>query len=43
MIQEGHSKEVYALGCQDDGALIASGSVFIYFYFSFDFRKMVVG
>lgn len=27
MIQEGHSKEVYALGCQDDGALIASGSV----------------
>lgn len=31
MIQEGHSKEVYALGCQDDGALIASGSVFIFF------------
>lgn len=27
MTQEGHSKEVYAVGCQDDGALIASGSV----------------
>lgn len=44
MIQEGHSKEVYALGCQDDGALIASGSVFNFFFFSsFDFGEMVVG
>lgn len=25
MIQEGHSKEVYALAFQDDGALAASG------------------
>lgn len=25
MVQEGHSKEVYALAFQDDGALVASG------------------
>ena len=25
LIQEGHSKEVYALAFQDDGALVASG------------------
>lgn len=27
MTQEGHSKEVYALTFQDDGALVASGLV----------------
>jgi U4/U6 small nuclear ribonucleoprotein PRP4 len=25
LLQEGHSKEVYALTFQDDGALVASG------------------
>jgi len=30
MTQEGHSKEVYALTFQDDGALVASGWVTIY-------------
>ena len=30
MTQEGHSKEVYALTFQDDGALVASGWVKIY-------------
>ncbi len=27
LLQEGHSKEVYAIEFQDDGALVASGSV----------------
>lgn len=25
LLQEGHSKEVYAIGWQDDGALVATG------------------
>lgn len=27
LIQEGHSRAVYAVDCQDDGALVASGQV----------------
>ena len=29
LLQEGHSKEVYSVDFQDDGALVASGSVII--------------
>lgn len=29
LLQEGHSKEVYSVDFQDDGALAASGSVFV--------------
>ena len=36
LLQEGHSKEVYSVEFQDDGALVASGSVFI---FIFTFKK----
>lgn len=27
LLQEGHSKEVYAIGWQDDGALVATGGL----------------
>lgn len=31
LLQEGHSKEVYSVEFQNDGALVASGSVFLPF------------
>ena len=43
LLQEGHSKEVYSVEFQDDGALVASGSVlFLYPLFPMiDFKLKV--